>query len=183
MVGGEVEPRRHLGREPLGEPQPERRRLDDEHVDGFVEGGNEGHVGVSDRERLATRRVEHVGDHRRHRGLAVGAGDRDDRPVSVVPIGREIELAHDRKSATGRLDDRGMVLGNAGARHEHVDRIEQRRELAVSRTQVHAVGTTFVVGALDVDAARLANATATASPVIPIPYTSSARISPRPRCG
>ena len=144
MVGGEVQPRCHLRGEPLGEPQPERRRLDDEHVDGFVQSGNEGHVGVSDRERLAARRVEHVGDHRRHRGLAVGASDCHDRPVRVVPIGREIELAHasdvrdgtPRRSRDGARERRGSAracrptrarsrarrLAGAGARRRHAVR-------------------------------------------------------------
>ena len=43
----------------------------------FVERGDERHIGVPDRERLAAGRDEHVGDHRRDRRLAVGAGDRD----------------------------------------------------------------------------------------------------------
>ena len=41
VVGGEVQPGGHLRGEALGEPKPERRRLDDEHVDGVVEGGDE----------------------------------------------------------------------------------------------------------------------------------------------
>ena len=68
--------------------QPERGRLDHEHLDGgVVEGGDERHVGVARRRRRATPdALEHVGDHHRHRGLAVGAGDGDDR--AVVPRAR-----------------------------------------------------------------------------------------------
>ena len=74
--------------------EPERRRLDHEHVDVGIERGDERHIGVPDRERLATRREQHVGDHRRDRRLAVGAGDRDHGAARGVPVGREVELAH-----------------------------------------------------------------------------------------
>ncbi len=127
VVGADVEPRADERREPLAVPEPERRRLDHEHVDGGIgDRRDQRHLGVADRHGGATRRVEHRGRERGHRGLAVGSGDRDDRPV--VPGGRQVELGTDgHADAPGRVDGR-VHVAETGRRQDHVGRAHQHLE-------------------------------------------------------
>ena len=153
VVGREVQPGRHPWAEPLREAKAERGRLDDERLDVFVERGDERHVGVADRERLATRCLEHLGDHRRHRGLAVGAGDREHRSRSRTTAVRSASQSVARSSSltTGRPRANaptiaGWCSGTPGLGTTASTDSSERGELAVSRAHVHVGRAGLVVG-------------------------------------
>ena len=93
----------------LGKRELERRHLGDEHVDVVADRVDQRPADVAGRRRVADiRRLEHRRDQRRDGGLAVGAGDRDDRR------GRPVRPRDRSRSGPGyprfaRGDERGVV--------------------------------------------------------------------------
>ena len=78
-----------------------------------------GRPDVARRDRGDARRREHRRDERRDGGLAVGAGDADERdPRRVGPFGREVDLRADVDPEVAGGRERWMVLGYARARHD-----------------------------------------------------------------
>ncbi len=118
VVLGEVQPRGHRGLEVPGVAEPERRRLDHEHVElGPGDGLDQRDVGVAHGQRRSPRRLEHLGDEGGDGGLAVGAGDGHQRPV--VPRRGQVELAehrHRRPPAPPRTRDGGRARRGWAAR-------------------------------------------------------------------
>ena len=124
VVGGEVQPGGDGGPEVPTGGQAERGGLDDEHLHSMVvERLDEGDLGVAHRRRPPTGRLEHGGDHHRHRGLAVGAGDGDQRPV--VPAGGQVEFGDHRFAQLGGHGEGGVVLGQPGRGQQLVGAGEQ----------------------------------------------------------
>ena len=83
MIGRDREQDRDARAERVaGERELERRHLGDDHVDVVGDRVDQRPADVARRDRAHARRVEHRRDHRRHRRLAVRAGDRDDRQPS-----------------------------------------------------------------------------------------------------
>ena len=101
VVGGEVEPRAHRGGEAPRVLETKRRRLDHEHIGGRIgDGGHQRHRGVAHGDCSQPGGHQHVAHQRRHRGLAVRAGDGEQRPV--VPPRGEVELRQDRHAGSPR---------------------------------------------------------------------------------
>jgi hypothetical protein len=124
VVGREVQPGPHGRCEALRVVEPERRRLHHEDVDGrVVDRGHQRDGRVADRAGGQARGLEHRAHQRRHRRLAVGTGDGQQRPV--VPPCRQVELRQDRHARRpGQLEHR-MAVGQAGRGHHRVHRAHQ----------------------------------------------------------
>jgi hypothetical protein len=129
VVGGEVEPRRHLRAQARGPGQAEAAALDDERIDVEVEGVDERRLGVAGRDGTAPAHVQHRRGQQRGRRLPVGAGDRQDRArpagTALLPLPGEVDLAADGQTALVRFGDQRVMLGQPGRGHDELHGVEQ----------------------------------------------------------
>ena len=109
--------------------------LDDQRVDLVVRGLDERGAEVAADENIFAGRLQDVADHRRHRALAVGAGDADDRRLHEVI--RELQFANHRDAALLRLAQQNRIARDAGAGDHEVHALEPCR---VFRAEVNLAG-------------------------------------------
>ena len=125
---------------PGGERELERRDLGHDDVDVVGRGVDERPADVADRDAREPRRRAHRRDHRGHRGLAVGSGDRDDPGRSdtlAEPFDREVDLRAHRNARGERRRGRRVIGRHPGARHQQLRRARERRGLLRRRRLDH----------------------------------------------